>query len=266
MEDEYELVPLPGGGCSLREVRNGETYHPGLGPLAEAEMLHVGPHRAVARVIWDIGLGAGANAVAWLNRLSALGSSAELHSFDLTLGPLRFAIREAASLGYPLRWLPAMECLAAEHRAAVGDVTWHLHLGDLTRTIDTVPAPEPEAIAFDPYSAKANPGIWSLEFFRQLRARIGEGRACTLSSYSRSTPVRLSLMVAGFEVGRGPVIGEKEQSTVAATHRELLEAPLGEEWLGRARRSTRSGVRLQDGRLRPLIDEEWAHIDRVCRT
>ena len=56
---------------SLRSLLHGETFHPVVGPMAEARELHVGQSRLVERaretgrlVVWDVGLGAAANAIA----------------------------------------------------------------------------------------------------------------------------------------------------------------------------------------------------------
>ena len=96
--------------------------------------------------------------------------------------------------------------------------------------------------------------MWTLEHFTRLRACLDVARPCTLTSYSRSTSVRVTLMLAGFFVGCGGGIGEKDQTTVAATHRDLLAQPLGPEWLARVSRSTR-GAPLRErpapGRIAP---------------
>jgi len=66
--------------------------------------------------------------------------------------------------------------------------------------------------------------------------------------------VRVTLVLAGFFTGRGGAIGEKDQTTVAATHRGLLAQPLDAEWLGRVERSTRGAPRREGadgGRISP---------------
>ena len=46
------------------------------------------------------------------------------------------------------------------------------------------------------------------------------------------------MLLAGWYVGRGVATGGKEETTLAATGRELLNQPLGAEWLSRVRSST----------------------------
>jgi len=194
-------------------------------------------------VIWDVGLGAAANAVAVIETLAEARcpSRVELHSFDCTREPLAFALHHAAELGYLARWCEPVAQLLATGSAAVGNVGWRFHCCDFREFVRTPPAdfPRPDAILYDPYSPESNPGMWTLEHFTRLHASLDPARPCTLTSYSRSTSVRVTLLLAGFFAGYGASTGEKDQTTLAATHRGLLAQPLGAEWLARVARSTR---------------------------
>jgi hypothetical protein len=68
----------------------------------------------------------------------------------------------------------------------------------------------------------------------------------------------VTLALAGFHVGQGTATGAKDQTTVAATCRELLAAPLGDEWLGRVRRSTRAAPLREDAQPGPISDADFA--------
>jgi hypothetical protein len=48
---------------------------------------------------------------------------------------------------------------------------------------------------------------------------------------------RVTLLVAGFFTGVGHATGNKEETTVAANTRDLVETPLDRRWLERAQRS-----------------------------
>src|SRR5262245_28948726 len=96
----YRLVRLASGAYSVRSVAHGETFHPVIGPEAEAEALYVrqlklqermGTH-AGAFVIWDIGLGAAANPITVLRALRKFPTEIEILSFDQTVEPLQFAL------------------------------------------------------------------------------------------------------------------------------------------------------------------------------
>ena len=244
----------------MRSLLHGETFHPVVGPMAEARELHVAQSKLVERasqtqplIVWDVGLGAAANALAVLEAVASGPHRVELHSFDHSLLPLEFAVKNAESLGYLVPWRECAAELVGTGRVVVGNVAWFFHPGDFRQQISAPPAPAPHAILYDPYSPAANSGMWSLDHFSRLRAALSE--PCTLTSYSRSTSVRVTLALAGFCVGLGTSTGEKDQTTVAATHRELLAAPLGAEWLGRVRRSTKSAP-LREGVESGLISNE----------
>jgi len=72
--EAFRLVRLRNGAQSVHALAYGETMHPGLGPAAEAEALYVKQLQLVERlrqhdgefVVWDVGLGAAANAIALL--------------------------------------------------------------------------------------------------------------------------------------------------------------------------------------------------------
>lgn len=74
MSGSYQIVSLANGAKTLFSAGYGEKMHPGLGPMAEAEILCVRQLRIAERmatnegefVIWDVGLGAAANATAAL--------------------------------------------------------------------------------------------------------------------------------------------------------------------------------------------------------
>ena len=50
--------------------------------------------------------------------------------------------------------------------------------------------------------------------------------------------LRVTLLLAGFFVGAGHATGEKEETTIAANRAELIDEPLDQRWLQRARRSS----------------------------
>ncbi len=231
--------------------------------MTEARELHIRQSRLIERaekadrlIIWDVGLGAAANAIAVLEALAATSCRIELHSFDHTLAPLHFAVKNADSLRYPIPHLEALHGILEKSHATIGNIAWFFHPGDFRVLLAAPPAPAPHAILYDPYSPAANPGMWSLAHFSALRQLLAE--PCTLTSYSRSTAVRVTLALAGFHVGQGTATGEKDQTTVAATHHELLAAPLGPEWLARVRRSTRAAPLREGETAGPISEADFA--------
>jgi tRNA U34 5-methylaminomethyl-2-thiouridine-forming methyltransferase MnmC len=242
---DFEIVTVQSGVCSIRSREFGETFHPVIGPMAEARALHVNGARLRERlsvmnesmVVWDVGLGAAANALAVIE--AAGGKLVELHSFDRTTAPLAFALEHAEQLGYLEIHRAAVESLLTNGRATVGTVDWTFHSGDFVEVLNSPRIPAPHAILYDPYSPAANPDMWTLEHFTNLHARLDPARPCLLTNYTRSTAVRVTLLLSGFFVGRGPATGEKGETTVAANAPALLERLLDRGWLSMVSRSTR---------------------------
>lgn len=251
----YELVELRNGAHGIRSLAYGEICHPGVGPRAEAEALYVQgldlPRRLACHpagtpfVVWDIGLGGAANATAVIQSATPHRVALQVLSFDRTLGQLAFALEHAAVLGYWDGLLPVGTQLLREGRVVFrhghAEVRWTCVLGDFTRWVagpEAVDSPAPHAIVFDPHSPAANPEMWTLPFFRDLRARLDPGRACNLATYSRGTSVRAALLLAGFHVGTGRGTATKEETTLAANEPGLAGSLLGPRWFERALRST----------------------------
>ena len=167
-------------------------------------------------------------------------------SFDHTTEALRFAQAHADDLGYVRPYAHAVNTLleagAVEFRNGAHNVRWELRLGDfpafLRRAANQESSPPaPHAILFDAFSPAKNPEMWTAPFFAALHAALQPGRPCAMPTYSRSTMLRVTLLLAGFYVGVGHATGEKEETTLAANTLALLDRPLPSEWLRRARNS-----------------------------
>ena len=251
--EEFQIVTVQSGATSVRSREFGETFHPVIGPMAEARALHVRGQRLAERVaetcgpfiVWDVGLGAAANAVAVLE--SFADRKMEIHSFDRASAPLDFALRHAEELGYLAPYRAAIEMLLATGRAQVGGIGWHFHSGDFREAMQRADVAAPHAVLYDPYSPATNADMWTLAHFTRLHARLDPARPCLLTNYTRSTAVRVTLLLAGFFVGSGHATGEKDQTTIAANVPGLLDDPLPKSWLDRVGRSTRSAP-LREGK------------------
>jgi len=261
----------------VRSLADGETFHPVVGPVAEAEALYVNQLKLRERlqnhagefVIWDVGLGAAANSLTVLRATRDIACQIRLVSFDHTIEPLEFALKHAADLGYFGGYEKHLEKFIREHRVAFQDgaqsVNWEFHHGDFPTLINNCRSrgdeaqisgrptknesqlepphvgsykfPSPDAILFDAYSPARNPAMWTLPLFTNLFQQLDPQRPCALPTYSRSTILRVTLLLAGFFVGVGHATGEKEETTIAANDLSLIAAPLDLRWLERAKRS-----------------------------
>ena len=249
----YRLVQLANGAHSVHSLAHRETFHPVIGPVAEAEALYVRQLRLRERlarhagefVIWDVGLGAAANVLTVLRATGDLPVSLRVVSFDHTLEPLEFALRHREALGYFTGYEAPVTTLLQEQRVefTTGQraVEWTLQLADFPNLLAQPAAgqlPKPHAILFDAFSPAKNPAMWTLPLFTNLHRQLDPQRPCALPTYSRSTLLRVSLLLAGFFVGAGHATGEKEETTIAANTLALIDEPLDQIWLQRARNST----------------------------
>jgi tRNA U34 5-methylaminomethyl-2-thiouridine-forming methyltransferase MnmC len=266
----FELVTLKNGLKSLRCAKSRETFHPVTGPLAEADTLHVQQQRIRERaqvegefLLWDVGFGAAANAIAALNAFQGL--KAQIHSFDKSLEPIQFALEHAEELGYLQPYRETLEALISSGEARLGQVQWFLHLGDFREQLERSDLPAPSGIFYDPYSPASNPEMWALEHFRKLRARLDPDRLCLLTNYTRSTSVRATLLLAGFAVGYGRAVGEKDQTTVAANSLSALEHPLERNWLERVKVSRNSGPMRGEAYPGPISAQDLAALESLSQ-
>jgi len=245
--ENYQLVRLANGTFSIRSLAEGETFHPVIGPVAEAQALYVDQLQLRRRlqshsgefVIWDVGLGAAANVLTVVRAAVDLPCHLRVISFDRTVEPLAFALRHAPQLGYLAGYEETVANLLATGRASLPHGHWELRQGDFPALLhaDPRPGPPPHAILFDAFSPAKNPAMWTASLFSDLFRCLDPQRPCAMPTYSRSTMLRVTLLLAGFFVGVGHATGEKEQTTIAANTHSLLAEPLPREWLQRARKS-----------------------------
>jgi queuine tRNA-ribosyltransferase len=277
----YEVIILDGVG-HIREMASGEVMHSVNDPAEEARSLYVEQSRLVERVtqpgapplvVWDVGLGAGTNAMAAIQAVEAMRRPANrgranprpafpaaetawaagptgpyrrltLVSFENDLDSLKLALRHPAWFKHLRHAAP--RGLLADNRwsSAAAGVDWLLLRGDFNATKFT--APLPDVIFFDPFSFKTDSALWTLAAFREL-ANLLSAQPAELFTYSYSTSVRAALLAAGFYVARGRGTGPKAETTIGLTPRAAVDGNgrelahgrelLGEEWLAKWRRS-----------------------------
>ncbi len=290
----YEVVVNEGVG-RIRDTVSGEVMHSVNDPAQEARSLYVEQSRLVERlatgdviamssegtavpaparaappvaaaaplVVWDVGLGAAANAMAAIHAVeqhfaeTAPARKLTLVSFENDLDSLILALRHPAWFKHLRHAAPRR--LLADNRwiSATEHIEWLLLRGDFAET--QLAAPLPDVIFFDPFSFKTDRELWTLDAFGKLRRVLGD-RAVELITYSYSTRVRAALLAAGFYVAKGRGTGPKAETTIGLTPsaaatphgRELL----GEEWLVKWRRSDAQaplGVESNDGGWREAV-------------
>ena len=256
----YEVHFAPQGFASIRQISSGEIMHSRTPPMEEAQRLYIEQSDLAARlrispeenaetaaplVIWDVGLGAAANAMSAILCYEALAAAEPVRpmhiiSFENDLDPLKLAFLHNREFTY-LRHNAIGGILAVGKWQSPqhAGLRWTLMQGDFLASIPASPAP-PDVIFFDMFSSKTDAGQWTLGAFRKVFAAC-EGRAVEIFTYTCSTPVRAALLAAGFHVAKGLSTVDKLDTTVALT-REAIRAPLryellAQDWLGRWTRS-----------------------------
>lgn len=244
----FEIVTTTAGAVSIRNKIVNEIMHNPVGPWVEANALYIHQSRLAERlaegegefVIFDVGLGAAANAIAALSCARSVPHHRPLRmvSFEREMELLRFALDNAEAFAHFGPFQQALSTLLETGRWSEPGIVWELREGDFLDLIDAEPH-RAHLIFFDPYSPKVNQDMWTSACFAKLRAKsrdLSEGGA-DLYTYSQATGIRVALIKAGFDVGYGLPTGLKHQTTQAATSRSLLRAPLDQPWLERYRRS-----------------------------
>jgi queuine tRNA-ribosyltransferase len=251
LEGRYEVVVREGIG-RIRDRTSGEVMHSVNDPAEEARSLYVEQSNLVERlkapdvhplVVWDVGLGAGANAMATILAVEGMHPDERkrrliLVSFENDLDSLNLALRHTQWFKH-LRH-PAPTCLLAKNQwlSETSGIDWLLLPGDFrVRKFD---APPPDIVYFDPFSFKTDSALWTLDSFREL-ADVCRDKATELFTYTYSTRVRAAMLAAGFYVAKGRATGPKAETTIGlspraaaqATHREFL----GAQWLAKWERS-----------------------------
>lgn len=261
---DYRIVRSPQGWASVQQVSSGETMHSVSDPFTEANRLYVEQARlrellladdARPLVVWDVGLGAGTNAMAVLHAWEALerelsasdvarlrkitARPVHLVSFERDLASFELACSEPELFQYLKHDAPHAVARDRRWSAANGAFTWELRVGDFLDEVlapKDAPAPAPDVILYDPFSSKTDGRLWTVEAFEQLKSATGAHPA-SLFTYSNSTLVRARLLSAGWFVGRGVGTGPKTETTIASSARIPGLDYLGLEFVERWKRS-----------------------------
>lgn len=252
---DYRIHESEKGFSSIQQISSGEIMHSVSDPIEEARRLYVDQIDLRARlihsaeqgtpfVIWDVGMGAGTNAMAIIGAvetaIAEMGDTrprVTLQSFERDLDSFRLALMHP----YRFRYLqhPAPFALVETNHWISADlcIEWNLIDGDFSEVMEK--GGKPDVVLFDPFSAKVDSPLWTTEIFARLRECAGaREHACELFTYSNSTLVRARMLAAGWFVASGAATGPKSDTTIASTSRDGEQRSwLGSEWLGRWERS-----------------------------
>ncbi len=246
---DYEIKVNEAGFASVLQVSSGEVMHSVVRPEEEARRLYLEQSQILERireqdlVIWDVGMGAGTNAMVTIRAVEELAQRqpriGRLHieSFENDLDSLRLALLHPEKFPY-IRHSASFGVL---HRGKWASkkfpIDWQLHSGDFRATF--AGARKPDIVFFDPFSWKTNGPLWELGFWQKLVEFWGEGDV-EVFTYSSSTAVRSTFLAAGLFVAEGVGTGPKGSTTIGLTQKAAARARhklLDRSWLERWERS-----------------------------
>ena len=211
---------------SIRHIPSGEIMHSVNNPDEEAKNLYVsqvenslmvGPADQ-PWVIWDVGLGAAHNAMAWIRQYEsrvAEGTEALrplwLVSFEIDLDPLRLVLKNPSQFHHVRHPAPYELMKAGVWKTE--SLTWDLR-GDFVAEMPQAPAPD--LIIFDPFSSKTAGDLWTQTIFDRIAEVAKKSKkAPILITYSQAKGFRERLSKSGFQVSPGIRTGPKEETTIA---------------------------------------------------
>lgn len=189
--------------------------------------------------LFDVGLGAGSNALEAWRRSEARASGPQLtiYSFDRTAGALVVATSDAhaAGFGFGQPEREAAQYLLQNGHHETAKTRWQMVLGELPETL-AQPGALADVVFWDLYSNKTSPELWTVQTLSSLREVCGP--RATVHTYAAATSFRSGLVLAGFAVGFGPATGTKAQTTQAAVCLSDVHEPLDARWHERLLRSS----------------------------
>jgi len=242
MSANFSVVFDSDGQTRIMDCKSGERMHPLLEPFAEAKKLYLEQSLVAIKrltdigtspvVIWDVGLGAGANAMAFISydwsTICDERLALNLVSFDITLEPLTLAFNHQSAFPYTSH--PAVESIltnkhsrtwSCNQRAQKYHIEWRYVEGDFCQTWRESAQSKrflltPNVICFDPFSQPVMPSLWSPELIDNICDAFKE-TPVLLITYSISTAIRALFLSNGWYVAKGKSIGRRPECTLAVS-------------------------------------------------
>ena len=248
MSSKYETVKNAEGKATLRQLSTGQTMHSAIGAEAEAKAIYIEPARLRERlldgsvrplVLYDVGLGIGANSLLALNIARSLPAARPIHviSFENDLDGMRTALKSSQDFSFIQGWETTLEELLKTGRAEGERFSWRCYEEDFSQ-LSLTRLPMAEIFFCDFFNPTICPKLWGFEIFKKLRSKAAPDSI--LCTYSASTWVRASMLLGGFQVGFGPKTSMKMETTLASADRATLDRPLDERWWNRFNCSTKA--------------------------
>ncbi|MDA3925690.1 MAG: TIGR01212 family radical SAM protein [Kiritimatiellae bacterium] len=229
-----------------------EHYHSKVGAVTESVSKFVEPAQLRERLkkgdvrLLDICFGLG------YNTLSACEEAHSIKEGTLCVKAMEIdinVVRAAADsinpyAGSSLDWRAIASALVAEKRwtGEFGSIGF-LHGDARDKLAEAATEGLFDVVFLDAFSTQRNAELWTLDFFRRVRAVMSESGV--LLTYCAALPVRSGLMQAGFFVGETAAVGRRRGGTIAAIRAEDIHLPIVSEELELIK-DTKRGIPYRD--------------------
>jgi RimJ/RimL family protein N-acetyltransferase/tRNA U34 5-methylaminomethyl-2-thiouridine-forming methyltransferase MnmC len=191
-------------------------------------------------VLYDIGMGTAANAIAVISAFEASarqGRNLQIVSFERYPDALAQILVAGDAFPYLTRYRESLHTLLQTGAAEIESrISWKLIPGDFA-SLDLSSLPPADLIYFDFYSPSTCPELWTQAIFQKLFEKSKSETA--LITYAAGKSVRSAMLLSGFFVGTGPSTEMKLETTIAAKNFSLLKNPLGLDWVNSLERSSK---------------------------
>lgn len=190
------------GSYTLYSENFGEFYHSTKdGALSEALYKHIIPALSIMEKdkinILDINFGLGFNSFTTIYTLLNSKKEVTIHSPEID-GDL---VKSLKDFPYPKIFEPIKDIIleVAENGFYESDrFKIYVHIGDAREFLKSWSGDKFNIVYQDAFSPAVTPKLWSVEYFKLIRNVV----SCdvVLTTYSSSTPVRLSMYENGFKI------------------------------------------------------------------
>ncbi len=224
MEDS--LVKTKDGSNTLFSKKYNQHFHDvRTGAIKESLVKHVIPalsyHKNKKHLrILDICFGIGYNTfstIAYLKE-NKLNISLEIFSPELDLS----LIQSLKDFDFPKEFeniKHIIKELSLSQKYEDENIKIEVFIGDARKYIKTLK--DIDIVYQDAFSSEVNRELWSMEYFKDIFKACAKD--CIMTTYSVSTPVRLSMFEAGFQIYEINPTGKRKQS-IALKSKQNIEA------------------------------------------
>jgi tRNA U34 5-methylaminomethyl-2-thiouridine-forming methyltransferase MnmC len=197
-----EFIKSSDGSFTLFSEKFNEHYHStNDGALSEALYKHVIPALSISEKrdlnILDISFGLGFNSFTTIYSLLNSGRKVKIVSPEID----EKLIKSLKYFPYPKIFEPLQNIIyQVSENGFYKDENFEIdiHIGDAREFIKNYSGEKFDIVYQDPFSPIKTPNLWSIEYFKDLRNIVN--CEVVLTTYSTSTPVRLSLFDNGFKI------------------------------------------------------------------